>query len=70
VIAGRTVLTGGPSAIFAVAALVALAFPAAFVAVTIARTVSPTWLVISRYVELVAPAMFEQLAPELLHSCH
>jgi mannose/fructose/N-acetylgalactosamine-specific phosphotransferase system component IIC len=54
----------------AVAADDADAEPLEFVAVTTASIVCPTSEVWSAYVALVAPAMVEQLAPELSQSCH
>ena len=46
-IVGATVLTGGVAATRAVAAVVAVALPAAFVAVTTTRTVLPASVLVS-----------------------
>ncbi len=70
VIAGSTVFTGGPVVITAVAALVALAAPAEFVAVTTTRMVLPTFALATRYVADVAPLIAAHDAPLELHCCH
>ena len=63
VTAGRTVLTGGAAVTVALAADVAGVLPTLSVAVTTTLIAEPTSVGVSRYVELVAPAMSAQLAP-------
>jgi hypothetical protein len=61
--AGSAVFVGGAAPITPVAADVVVAEPAAFVAVTCARTVAPTSADTRTYVALVAPAMSAHDAP-------
>jgi hypothetical protein len=60
---------GGPGTT-AVTAESAEPEPPALAAVTTDRSVSPTSELWTAYVFAVAPLMFEQLAPEVLQSCH
>ena len=69
-IAGAAVLTGGALGIVAVAGLATLTVPSALLAVTNACSFAFSSATPSRYVVLVAPAMFDQLAPLSVERCH
>jgi hypothetical protein len=49
---------------------VAVAGPDAFVAVTLKRTVPPTFVDVNANVGPIAPAAWTQLSPSALQSCH
>ena len=68
-IEGRPVFDGNV-AMSAVAADVALAVPAALVAVTRTRSVPPTSAACRTYVAAVAPAMSTQFEPAASQRCH
>lgn len=71
-IVGREVFAGAvaDAVTTAVAAEVALALPAAFVAVTLTRIVDPTSALVKMYFGAVAPEMTLQALPLVLHRCH
>jgi hypothetical protein len=69
-IEGATVFAGASAATFALAAELAEAEPAALLAVTLTRMVSPTSPAARVYVGPVAPTPFSQLPPLVLQSCH
>ena len=70
VTAGSAVLAGGAATTVAVCADVAEPDPALFVAPTATRIVVPTCDGVSPNVVPVAPAMLEQLVPDVLHVSH
>lgn len=67
---GLTVFTGAPTTTTAVAPEIAWPLPAAFVAVTVARSLWSTSALTTVYVCAVAPPIAAQAAPELLHRLH
>ena len=67
---GATVLTGLLEPTTAVAAEVAVAEPAEFVAVTASRSVDPVSAPATAYESVVAPVIAWHEAPDALHRCH